>query len=338
MIFRTPDYYSKFCCIADKCRDSCCIGWEIDIDSETSDFYNNVCGEFGRRLRENISDGCFILDENERCPFLNRRNLCDIYTELGEEHLCQICSDHPRYFEWFDGLKEGGIGMCCEAAARLILSDDCTFSETEIADEECSEYDNELFELLMSARTAIISLLNEKNICEAINSAVDFADKLQYNIDNSIYSLPEFSDAGYDKTADMSGILHYYTGLEPIDKDWIPYLEKCINTDCSGISLNAEHEKYLRRIAVYFVFRYFMKGTFDGEILSRVKLMAVSTAVIAHLWKCSFAENVECGFEECCEIARRYSKEIEYCEENIEMLSDAFYTEDIFMGGRIFEI
>ena len=29
-----PDYYREFHCIADKCRHSCCIGWEIDIDAD----------------------------------------------------------------------------------------------------------------------------------------------------------------------------------------------------------------------------------------------------------------------------------------------------------------
>ena len=35
MIFRTPDFYRDFHCIADRCSDSCCIGWEIDIDPDT---------------------------------------------------------------------------------------------------------------------------------------------------------------------------------------------------------------------------------------------------------------------------------------------------------------
>ena len=30
-----PDYYKDFQCIADKCKDSCCIGWEIMIDSKS---------------------------------------------------------------------------------------------------------------------------------------------------------------------------------------------------------------------------------------------------------------------------------------------------------------
>ena len=35
MKLRIPSYYEEFSCIADKCKDNCCIGWEIDIDEET---------------------------------------------------------------------------------------------------------------------------------------------------------------------------------------------------------------------------------------------------------------------------------------------------------------
>ena len=34
-----PDYYNKFHCIADQCKDSCCIGWEIMIDPDSYEKY-----------------------------------------------------------------------------------------------------------------------------------------------------------------------------------------------------------------------------------------------------------------------------------------------------------
>ena len=34
MILRVPEYYNEFECIADKCTDSCCRGWEVDVDEE----------------------------------------------------------------------------------------------------------------------------------------------------------------------------------------------------------------------------------------------------------------------------------------------------------------
>ena len=80
-----PDYYKDFQCIADKCKDSCCIGWEIMIDSKSYKKYHNVKGEFRDRLMKGIDhEGtpAFHLDDRDRCVFLNQKNLCDIYIEL----------------------------------------------------------------------------------------------------------------------------------------------------------------------------------------------------------------------------------------------------------------
>ena len=35
-----PRYYLQFKCIADACRHSCCVGWEIDVDGETMKKYS----------------------------------------------------------------------------------------------------------------------------------------------------------------------------------------------------------------------------------------------------------------------------------------------------------
>ena len=50
-----PDYYKDFQCIADKCKDSCCIGWEIMIDSKSYKKYQNVKGEFRDRLIKDMT-------------------------------------------------------------------------------------------------------------------------------------------------------------------------------------------------------------------------------------------------------------------------------------------
>ena len=123
-----PNYYKEFQCIASACRHSCCIGWEIDIDSATYSYYGSIGGDIGERLKEctAVNDGQahFILDKNERCPFLNCNGLCDIITECGEESLCDICADHPRFRNFFSDRTEIGLGLCCEAAAKLILGFD----------------------------------------------------------------------------------------------------------------------------------------------------------------------------------------------------------------------
>ena len=124
MILRLPDYYKEFHCIADKCKDSCCVGWEIDIDEDTYEYYHQVEGEFGDRLRTEIRKGkdtSFRLHKG-RCPFLNKQNLCDIVTELGETALCEICTEYPRFTLEYNDVKEKCLGLSCEEAGRIIFS------------------------------------------------------------------------------------------------------------------------------------------------------------------------------------------------------------------------
>lgn len=72
-----PAYYGAFTCLADRCRDNCCIGWEIGIDPDTAAFYDSFPGETGDWLRSGITppgtDRCFLPDSQGRCRFLNEK-------------------------------------------------------------------------------------------------------------------------------------------------------------------------------------------------------------------------------------------------------------------------
>jgi hypothetical protein len=154
-----------FKCIAGDCRHSCCTGWEIDIDEESLENYRRVEGELGKRLAENIIlDGecaCFRLDKDERCPFLNAYGLCDIYTELGEKALCQICTDHPRFYNEIADRLEMGVGLCCEAAAKLVLcQEDPFFFDVLEDDGEEEVYDRIEDEILQARRLYIGNVQN----------------------------------------------------------------------------------------------------------------------------------------------------------------------------------
>ena len=136
MKVRVPNYFNEFKCIASECEDTCCAGWEIVIDDETHKRYENVEGEFGEILRSKIvkSDGenIFLLN-NGNCSFLNEKKMCEIYINLGEDHLCYTCQQFPRYTEEFLDLKEVGLSLSCPEAARIILrkAENTTFNLSE---------------------------------------------------------------------------------------------------------------------------------------------------------------------------------------------------------------
>ncbi|MDK0560186.1 flagellin lysine-N-methylase [Clostridium perfringens] len=136
MKVRVPNYFNEFKCIASECEDTCCAGWEIVIDDETHKRYEKVEGEFGEILRSKIvkSDGenIFLLN-NGNCSFLNEKKMCEIYINLGEDHLCYTCQQFPRYTEEFLDLKEVGLSLSCPEAARIILrkAENTTFNLSE---------------------------------------------------------------------------------------------------------------------------------------------------------------------------------------------------------------
>jgi len=339
MIFRTPDYCSDFRCTAGRCTDNCCIGWEIDIDQNTLEYYRSVEGGFGNRLNDNIegeSPACFRLSENERCPFLNRENLCDVFINLGEEHLCQICSDHPRYFEWFDGVKEGGTGLSCEESARLIITQDKLFSvtETEIPFEDCLEYDEELYRFMYDAREKIISYLQKRELAvsERLNDVLSYAEELQYRADNgTLDSFDIIRDEDREKT-DIVNLLNFLSTLEPLDPERPAYLKSCtslyeetLKSEKAFYEACPDIERYLENLSVYFIWRHFMKGVFSGEFYSAVYLAAVSTEVIGYLCRCCFIQNGTVTEKDVITIAKDYSKETEYSESNLNALLDFAY-------------
>ena len=194
MRFRVPGYYKQFTCIADRCIDNCCFGgWQIDIDKETIDFYDTVQGDFGDRLKKYVDKeaGCFNLN-NGQCPFLLKNNLCEIYKELGPEHMGLVCTQFPRFTEYYGNIKETGIGMACEEAARIILNDSTPFilEETDIDEEEIwGEYDSNLGQSLFILRDKIMSMLDDTSLSlsDKLCVILDKCDYLQNLINNNNY-------------------------------------------------------------------------------------------------------------------------------------------------------
>ena len=194
MRFRVPGYYKQFTCIADRCIDNCCFGgWQIDIDKETIDFYDTVQGDFGDRLKKYVDKeaGCFTLN-NGQCPFLLENNLCEIYKELGPEHMGLVCTQFPRFTEYYGNIKETGIGMACEEAARIILNDSTPFilEETDIDEEEIwGEYDSSLGQSLFILRDKIMSMLDDTSLSlsDKLCVILDKCDYLQNLINNNNY-------------------------------------------------------------------------------------------------------------------------------------------------------
>ena len=169
MIITIPDYYKEFECIADRCEDTCCAGWQIVIDKETLKKYAKMKGNFRKRMLSSVNwfQGTFKQDKNKRCAFLNERNLCDLYLSQGEEGFCKTCREYPRHTEEFEGVREITLSISCPEVARILMNrmEAVTFlSHEKEGEEEFEDFDPFFFSILEDARKEMITILQNRNL------------------------------------------------------------------------------------------------------------------------------------------------------------------------------
>ncbi len=255
MRYIKPDYHDNFICVADKCPDTCCAGWQIMIDEASLERYSAVEGDFGRRLVNSIDwqEGCFY-QTDRRCAFLNKENLCDLYTALGSEALCHTCKNYPRHTEEYEGLRELSLSLSCPIAAKIILTqkefpefveyeDD---REEELA-EEFEDFDYMMFTQLEDARNLVMKHLREEKIAleEKLNLYLQLAEEMQeciireeyFEIDSVIRQCEERGfqrkDVKKEKETGFShrvALLQHMLGLERLREEWSGLLAELEDT------------------------------------------------------------------------------------------------------------
>ena len=306
-----PDYYPQFRCIADRCCHNCCIGWEIDVDEDALAAYRKVGGEMGARLAGSIaSDGDaphFILGEHERCPFLNERNLCDLILYGGEGMLCQICTDHPRYRSFFSERTEIGVGLCCEEAARLILTK--TDKTRLLVTGEGTLDEEETALLTLRERLFATAQDREKTIPQRMENLLTLCGAAVPDI-----TLAQWAD--------------FYLSLERMDERWTELLQALrSHADALPLSDFASHmsgrETEYEQLLIYFLYRHVPTALDDGDVSSKAAFAAASVQLLFALGALHFLRNGAFTAEDQIELCRLYSAEVEYSDDNLNALFDA---------------
>lgn len=295
-----PECCRTFACVAGACRHSCCVGWEIDIDPDALARYRAVTGPLEERLRHAIGerDGAayFRLTPEERCPFLNRDNLCDLIIGLGEDSLCQICADHPRFRnEWLDR-TEVGLGLCCEAAGRLVLGWQEPLRLVTVDDDGVPDAPEEEETALLTLRDTLIVSMQDR--------LRPFADRLDMLAERCRY--PERPWRAWRD---------FLLSLERLDDAWATALNTLPD---DPPPLSAEWDVPFEQLAVYLLFRHMTGALEDGDIPGRVRLCVLVTKLLRALLAVMPAPTMD----DLVELARLYSSEIEYSDENVGAILD----------------
>lgn len=121
--------YDKFKCTADRCRFTCCEGWDVGIDTDTYNKWEKENDKNDHVLKNVKAKKCgrkteyFINKEtNETCPNLDENGLCEIVKKHGEEYLSLACHMFPRIENIFQDKKELSLSCACPEVVELISS------------------------------------------------------------------------------------------------------------------------------------------------------------------------------------------------------------------------
>lgn len=223
-----PDYYKYFSCKGGKCLHTCCAGWEIGIDETSFERFSA-----DTEVADKIRDGGFVMKPDGRCPFLRDDNLCELIVKHGEDFLCEICREHPRFYNETDGHVEAGIGIVCEAACDLVLGYDKPF---ELVASDGSKMELPLY------------------LDEIFDDSKPFTEKL--------------SVISGGKRASSIVRAEIFDGMEVLDAKWTTLLKKIIDEPVSAEDEDKtvmENSKELTNLAAYLLYRYKGAGRFASE-------------------------------------------------------------------------
>lgn len=302
MMDTVPNYYHKFNCIADKCKHNCCIGWEILIDDETMSLYEALDTPFGEKIRANIAGEPphFVLAKGDRCPFLAENGLCDIICEYGEDAICDICYLHPRFKNFYENFEETGLGLACEEAARIILTEKEKF--------------------LISVPDFIEVTPEEKQFFTRRQEIFDILQDRSKTIRERFTYLAE--SFGFEFEFSLEKLVDLYRSLIRLDEEWTKELNKLKDFNFSGKIFEDDDDFQIifEQLSVYFVFRNLTGALEDGNYTKRVKYTLISCYLLGAMFE-FYGENLT--EEKMIDLARMYSAEIEYAEENTKDIFDA---------------
>ena len=318
MILRKPDFYDKFKCTASKCSDTCCVGWEIDVDEASQEAYRKVTGAFGDKLRANIEDGHFKLLPHDRCPFLDKNNLCEIYKHLGKGALCDICREHPRFVEVYGDIMEKGLGLCCEEATRLLLEGEGPLGfvteECDEPEDEIDEDDREIRDQVLYEREAIFNIIAD--------TSKPFSNRLYEAFGYTEQICSGEGDSGPLKNSrEMVELLAKTESFGPAWDEALARIQASVGA-VRDQGFFSENES--ARLLAYLIYRHYAKCLFEGREQGKLKF-AIFFWNMARFFTRELAGTMDGATPETIKInaIKILSRQLEYAEENMVIIEAA---------------
>lgn len=118
-------FYEQFNCLKGDCPYTCCKGWRVPLDDKTWRRYQKVPGIKGFFLclatKKHPAEGHLLRRVFDRCPYLNKQNLCYHQCKGHDDFMPEICKIYPRLSVGYGEYQEIMLELSCYRAAELFF-------------------------------------------------------------------------------------------------------------------------------------------------------------------------------------------------------------------------
>ena len=254
--------------------------------------YHSMTGSLGESLRQAITvddEGShFIFSKAQpMCPLLNEKGLCKVVLELGEEGLCNTCHMHPRFYKYIEDLELCGVGLSCEASVELLARQEPMDLLLFTMEDDHNEFNSE-------------ERLTLHNVFEL----------LAFDLDPNLFQYtPKPSKQSFKELLDL------YKQTEPIDENWtaqVNTLSSKLDQLITSVQTCIQHEdmSLFNKVYQYILYRQIdMLSDYSLESILAYAKDGTDYILIASALDGQPLKQVA-----------RWSQQIEYDEDNVELL------------------
>ncbi len=276
--------YDKFKCIADKCKFTCCKGWDINVDTNTYNKWKetnelNYILDNVRFIKCNGENSYLIKKETRGvCPLLSDEGLCNIVINHGEEYLSSTCKRFPRIENHFEDVKELTLSCSCPEVVNIISN---MKEKIYIESNKALSYIEDLGSLQI--REALVNIIQREDI--TLENKLILSYNILFNILNS-------DDLDYEALIEL---LENYKSEKYIKEE----LNKYRSYE------NKDNKKYLKEINTLFI-----------DIIENYRNVPLFKETLTNIYKFAQERNVENTFNSWQEfkgLFKEYDNLMENC-------------------------
>lgn len=370
MIHKKPNYYDEFHCIATACEHCCCYNWEIEVDEQTYQSYMKEQDEFGEKLKANIvkkEDKRHFKMIHGKCPFLTTNQLCGIYQKLGEQAMCDVCTEYPRFEVSYNDHIEHILALSCEEVGRIMYGqkDGITF---------CKEVQEETTDSSMKAQTKIVNEAILNSLFEVRDYCIALIQDREFPLEQRIFDLLRYS-ALIQQCLDMQDydrihkiiknfkklewqpqqdhiLLHQHfqkrmdvlMDMEVMEEEWIQEMNNVMRAfyadsmakhyESMAVELKALRKDWnyeYEHMIIYFLYRYAILAVEDNQFLDKIKFSILSFLTIRDMDRMRLLiEGMSFTFHDRVETSRIFCKQVEHSQKCMSYLESKIQTESVF--------